>query len=89
MSKRNKDNLAKKIAEINSLWDNEERFVDFMPSREMYCHLVFDDSGESDYPEICTTHPGQDCLMPDMTVFSKINLDSNTDWLQWELEMME
>lgn len=84
MSKRNKDNLAKKIAEINSLWDNEERFAILMPNREMYCTFDFEDEDEP-----CFIHGVADCLMPDMIVLSQINLDSNTDWLQWELEMME
>jgi len=77
----NKDKpLAQKIAEVNFLWDNEERFIMFMPSREMYC--VFDIN--------CLIH-NQDieCSTTNEEVIESICLDANTDWLQWELEMMD
>jgi hypothetical protein len=84
MNKRNKESLAKKIAAINSLWDNEERFVDFMPNREMYCTFDFEHEDEP-----CFIHGVANCPMPDMVILNQVTLDSNTDWLQWELEMME
>ena len=83
MSKRNKYSLAKKLAEINSLWDNEENHSMLMPAREMFC--IFDENG-------CFYHieTSPECAIPsDEKIFDSINLDVNTDWLQWELEMME
>jgi hypothetical protein len=72
--------LNEKIAEINSLWDSEERFIMFMPNREMYC--VFE--------EHCIIHgPNAGCRSAREEVIESICLDANTDWLQWELEMME
>ena len=49
--RNNKDKaMAQKIAEINSLWDNEEKYTRLMPSREMYCSFDLEDD------EICSIH---------------------------------
>ena len=72
--------LNEKMAEINSLWDNEERFLMFMPNREMYC--VFDYN--------CIVHgENAECNITKEEVIESVCLDANTDWLQWELELME
>ncbi|MEY3376410.1 MAG: hypothetical protein RL463_720 [Bacteroidota bacterium] len=84
-----KKTLAEKVADINGLWDNEEKYLRLMPNREMYCHFIFDDSDDEDRIEICEVHPDDCCILPDPTILNEINLDSNTDWLSWELEMME
>lgn len=82
--RNNKDKaLAQKIAEINSLWDNEEKYTVLMPSRDMYCLFDLDDE------EVCSIHNSVDCVMPNLFVFDSVMLDENSDWLSWELEMME
>lgn len=66
--------LNQKIAEINSLWDNEQNFVQFMPEREMY----YCPGGD------CNCHSDENHQLID-----SVTLDESTDWLSWELEMME
>lgn len=73
MGKKEKS-LNQKLAEINSLWDNAETYVEFMPKREMY---------------YCS---GEDCNCDSdefRQLIDAIYLDENTDWLAWELELME
>ena len=73
MGKKEKS-LNQKLAEINSLWDNAEVYVDFFPEREMY---------------YC---PGGDCNCDSdefHQLIDSIYLDDNTDWLAWELELMD
>lgn len=78
MSKKDDRAISQKIADINALWDNEELFATNMPNREMYCtHRYWFNDDES-----C------DCNADEQLIES-IWLDSNTDWLAWELELME
>ena len=83
--RNNKDKaLAQKIAEINSLWDNEDKYISTMPAREMFCMVDFESEDEC-----CIVHKNENCPMPDMIILNQVSLDSNADWLSWELEMMD
>lgn len=74
MKKKNNRTVAEKIANVNALWDNEEKFTFIMPEREMY---------------FC---PGGECNCDSddhrQLVYS-VYLNGSSDWLAWELEMME
>lgn len=75
MGKKEKS-LNQKMAEINSLWNNSEAYVDFMPEREMYYCSDEDHNCNCDSDEF-------------RQLIDEIYLHGNTDWLAWELELME
>lgn len=73
MGKKEKS-LNQKLTEINSLWGNAEVYVDFLPEREMYyCPGEFCNCDSDEYRQL----------------IDSIDLEQNTDWLAWELELMD
>lgn len=73
-----KKTITQKITDINNLWKAEDKIVKYMPDREFYCLQV--KYGE-DYE--C------DCDDDIIDLLPSVDLETNPDWLLWELEMME
>lgn len=69
-----KMNFAQMVQVVGTIWSTESKYTDFMPSREMYCPLL------NGFDEC-------DCL--DNPELDDIQLNMNTDWLLWEIELIE
>ena len=85
MKDRKNKSLIEKVNNIQKRWDMLIDYCQFMPDREMYCTFDFEDEDEP-----CDIHGvGSDCVFTDDDVIHSVSLYVNTDWLAWELEMMD